>query len=538
MHRLAAPRRLAQARSLSTAVKASPTVQKLIRQHGIDPSRIDATGPKGTVSQMDVRKAIAAAAEMDAADSSPVSIEIPAATTYLLPVDAVPLVAETSKKELLGYYKTMYTMRRMEIEADKLYTQKMIKGFCHLYDGQEAVGMGIEAAATYRDSVVTSYRDHTWQYTRGDTIKNVFGELMGKYCGSAKGKGGSMHMYAARNNFYGGNGIVGAQTSIGAGLAFSHKYRSDGGVAFALYGDGAANQGQLFEAMNIASLQKLPCIFVCENNKYGMGTSTDRGSYDTKYYARGHYIPGIQVDGMNVLAVREAVKVAMAYARQQGPIVMEMDTYRYHGHSMSDPGVTYRTRDEVSGVRKARDPVALVKKWLLDMELAAPDEIKAIEQAQKLEVEQAVKAAVAAAPPPASELTRYPECVSTCFAPVFTLCCPQRCLFRCIWPSSTLQFVEYMDPRTSMSLGANISVQPRQSSSIVYVERQMVFGGMERTHECAGNFIVVALPRTFSFFPRFPAPCEVVMVTHHQVHHFEILLLVIVSKSSQLPRHR
>jgi len=282
----------------------------------------------------------------------------------------------------------------------------MIKGFCHLYDGQEAVGMGIEAAATWRDSVVTSYRDHTWQYTRGDSVKNVLGELMGKYCGPAKGKGGSMHMYAAKNNFYGGNGIVGAQTSIGAGLAFAHKYRGDGGVSFALYGDGAANQGQLFEAINIAALQKLPCIFVCENNKYGMGTSTDRGSYDTAYYARGQYIPGIQVDGMNVLAVREAVKVAMAHAREHGPIMMEMDTYRYHGHSMSDPGISYRTRDEVSGVRTARDPVALVKKWLLELELATADEIKSVEQMVRKEIDEAVEAAKSADPPPASELTR------------------------------------------------------------------------------------------------------------------------------------
>jgi len=215
-----------------------------------------------------------------------------------------------------------------------------------------------------------------------------------------------MHMYAARNNFFGGNGIVGAQSPIGAGLAFAHKYKGDGGVAFTLYGDGAANQGQLFESINIAALQKLPCIFVCENNKYGMGTSTDRGSYDTNYYARGQYIPGIQVDGMNVLAVREAVKVAMAHAREHGPIVMEMDTYRYHGHSMSDPGVSYRTRDEVAGVRTARDPVARVKQWLLDLELATAAEIKAVEQSVKKEIDQAVEAAKAAPEPPATELTR------------------------------------------------------------------------------------------------------------------------------------
>jgi len=393
-------------RSLSTMVKASPTVQRMIREHGLDGITISPSGPKGTVVAADVELAAVAKAEADKAASAPLTIALPQVTTHLIATDAVPTEAVTSKKELLHYFRTMHTMRRMEIAADVLYKGKMIKGFCHLYDGQEAVGMGIEAAATWRDSVVTSYRDHTWQYTRGDSVKNVLGELMGKYCGPAKGKGGSMHMYSAKNNFYGGNGIVGAQTSIGAGLAFAHKYRGDGGVSFALYGDGAANQGQLFEAINIAALQKLPCIFVCENNKYGMGTSTDRGSYDTAYYARGQYIPGIQVDGMNVLAVREAVKVAMAHAREHGPIMMEMDTYRYHGHSMSDPGISYRTRDEVSGVRTARDPVALVKTWLLELELTTPDEVKAIEQAVRKEIDEAVEAAKTADAPPASELTR------------------------------------------------------------------------------------------------------------------------------------
>jgi pyruvate dehydrogenase E1 component alpha subunit len=394
------------ARRMSTLIKASPTVQRMIREHGLEGTSISGSGPKGTITGSDVNLAAAAKSEADQAAAAPITIDLPQATTHLLPPDSVPTQCTTSKTELLRYFTTMHTMRRMEIAADVLYKAKMIKGFCHLYDGQEAVGMGIEAAASWRDSVVTSYRDHTWQYTRGDSVKNVLGELMGKYCGPAKGKGGSMHMYSAKNNFFGGNGIVGAQTPIGAGLAFAHKYKGDGGVSFALYGDGAANQGQLFEAINIAALQKLPCIFLCENNKYGMGTSTDRGSYDTAYYARGQYIPGIQVDGMNVLAVREAVKVAMAHAREHGPVMMEMDTYRYHGHSMSDPGISYRTRDEVSGVRSARDPVALVKKWLLEMELSAPDEIKAIEQRVRKEIDEAVASATAEDPPPAYELTR------------------------------------------------------------------------------------------------------------------------------------
>jgi pyruvate dehydrogenase E1 component alpha subunit len=237
-------------------------------------------------------------------------------------------------------------------------------------------------------------------------VKNVLAELMGKYSGPAKGKGGSMHMYRAQSNFFGGNGIVGAQTSLGTGLAFAHKYKGDGGCAFTLYGDGAANQGQLFEAVNLAALQKLPCIFVCENNKYGMGTAVARSSYDTSYYSRGQYIPGLLVDGMNVLAVREAVKIAMQHAREYGPIMMEMDTYRYHGHSMSDPGITYRSREEVSGVRQARDPVATVKNWLLGPAGATAEEVKELEGQVRKEIDAAVEQAKKELPPPASELTR------------------------------------------------------------------------------------------------------------------------------------
>jgi len=389
----------------TVALKASPTIHRLIRDHQLEGMAMAATGPKGTVIREDVEAALAMKQEADAADLTPITIELNPMTTHLFEQSLMPTHAVTNKKELVGYFTQMYALRRMEIAADVLYKSKLVKGFCHLYDGQEAINIGIEAAASRKDSVVTSYRDHTWQVTRGEPMKNVLGELLGRYCGPAKGKGGSMHMYKRENNFFGGNGIVGAQVPVGAGLAFAHKYKGDGGVCFTLYGDGAANQGQIFEAANMAALQKLPLIFVCENNQYGMGTAKGRGSADTRYYARGQYMPGIKVDGMNVLAVREAVKVAMAHARSEGPVMMEMDTYRYHGHSMSDPGVTYRSRDEVSGVRTTRDPIALLKKWLLEHQLCSDAEVKAIEKRMRAEVDAAVAFAKDAPQPPANELT-------------------------------------------------------------------------------------------------------------------------------------
>jgi pyruvate dehydrogenase E1 component alpha subunit len=278
----------------------------------------------------------------------------------------LPSTATATKEELIKYFTNMSTMRRLEIVSDQLYKKREIRGFCHLYDGQEAIAEGMEAGMTRKDAIITAYRDHCQALARGDTTYRILAEMMAKQTGSSKGKGGSMHYYNSKERFFGGNGIVGAQMPVGTGLAFAMKYKGEDAFACTMYGDGAANQGQLFEAANIAGLQKLPMIYICENNHYGMGTSADRGSHNTKFYARGDLIPGLKVDAQNVLMVRETIKWAGAYVKKNGPLFLEFSTYRYHGHSMSDPGITYRTKDEVQKVRDTRDPVEIVRGMILE----------------------------------------------------------------------------------------------------------------------------------------------------------------------------
>nr|XP_029721054.1 pyruvate dehydrogenase E1 component subunit alpha type II, mitochondrial isoform X1 [Aedes albopictus] len=308
-----------------------------------------------------------------------------------------------TKDEALKYYSQMYAIRRMETAAGNLYKEKIIRGFCHLYSGQEACAVGMRAAMRPEDSCITAYRCHGWTYLMGVSIQGVLAELTGRQSGCARGKGGSMHMYS--HNFYGGNGIVGAQVPLGVGIAFAAKYKGTNGVCIAAYGDGAANQGQLFEVYNMAKLWNTPVIFVCENNGYGMGTSAERASANVNYYTRGDTVPGIWVDGMDVLAVREATSFAIDHCNSgKGPILLETATYRYSGHSMSDPGTSYRSRDEIAEVRQTRDPITSLREKILTNELATTEELKEIESKIRGEVDSATKAAKADREIPVDEL--------------------------------------------------------------------------------------------------------------------------------------
>ncbi|MCG2839968.1 pyruvate dehydrogenase (acetyl-transferring) E1 component subunit alpha [Sandaracinobacter sp. RS1-74] len=312
-----------------------------------------------------------------------------------------------SQEEYRDFYQMMLLIRRFEEKAGQLYGMGLIGGFCHLYIGQEAVVTGLQAAITPgKDSVVTGYRDHGHMLACHIDPKVIMAELTGRAAGISRGKGGSMHMFSVEQGFFGGHGIVGAQVPIGAGLAFAHKYKGDGGVSLAYFGDGAANQGQVYEAFNMAELWKLPVIFVIENNQYAMGTSVNRASAEDQLYRRGESfrIEGLQVDGMDVLAVRDAATVALDWVKSgRGPILLEMKTYRYRGHSMSDPA-KYRSREEVQSVRENRDPIEHAKREMLELGFADEAWFKEVEKQVKAQVAEAADFAEQAPEPEAGEL--------------------------------------------------------------------------------------------------------------------------------------
>ena len=310
------------------------------------------------------------------------------------------------KEALLRFYREMVLIRRFEEKAGQLYGLGLIGGFCHLYIGQEAVAVGLQSALTPgKDSVITGYRDHGHMLAYGIDPRAIMAELTGRAAGISRGKGGSMHMFSTQHRFYGGHGIVGAQVALGTGLAFGHKYTEDGGVCLAYFGDGAANQGQVYESFNMAALWKLPIIFVIENNGYAMGTKVDRSSAETDFHLRGtsFRIPGMQVNGMDVLEVRGAAEAALAYVRGgNGPLLMELKTYRYRGHSMSDPA-KYRSREEVQDVREKSDPIEGVKKDLTAIGVTEAD-LKEIDKDIRSIVSEAADFAESSPEPDLSEL--------------------------------------------------------------------------------------------------------------------------------------
>ncbi len=317
-----------------------------------------------------------------------------------------PEVSAFGTEEVLGYYRDMLLIRRFEEKAGQMYGMGLIGGFCHLYIGQEAVVVGMGAASTASDSVITSYRDHGHMLACGMDPKGVMAELTGRVGGYSKGKGGSMHMFSREKGFYGGHGIVGAQVPLGTGIAFGHKYRDRDAVCLTYLGDGAINQGQVYEAFNMAALWDLPVVYVIENNKYAMGTSIERSSARTDLYRRGqaYGIPGVQVDGMDVLAVKEAGVKAVAHARAgKGPYILEMMTYRYRGHSMSDPA-KYRSREEVQKTRQERDPIERLRGALLERAIVEEAALKAIDRQVKEVVSAAADFAQESPEPDAAEL--------------------------------------------------------------------------------------------------------------------------------------
>ena len=310
--------------------------------------------------------------------------------------------AETLKK----FYKDMLMIRRFEEKAGQMYGMGLIGGFCHLYIGQEAVVVGVQDQLIEGDSVITSYRDHGHMLACGMEANGVMAELTGREGGYSRGKGGSMHMFSKEKGFFGGHGIVGAQVPLGTGLAFAHKYEKNNNIAVVYTGDGAINQGQVYEAFNMASLWKLPVLYIIENNRYAMGTSLERASAMTDLSQRGvsFAIPGKKVDGMDVLAVQEAAKEAVDHIRGgNGPMILEMQTYRYRGHSMSDPA-KYRTKDEVNDMKTNHDPIEQVRKLILDRQIMDEGDMKEIDKDIKKVVAESAEFAQTSPEPDPSEL--------------------------------------------------------------------------------------------------------------------------------------
>ena len=307
---------------------------------------------------------------------------------------------------LMEMYKTMVTIRRFEEKAGQLYGMGLIGGFCHLYIGQEAVVTGIQSNLIDGDSVTTTYRDHGHMLACGMDPKGVMAELTGRIDGYSKGKGGSMHMFSTEKHFYGGHGIVGASVPLGAGIALANQYRNNGKISVTYFGDGAANQGQVYEAFNMAALWNLPVIFVIENNEYGMGTSTKRASSSTEFYKRGEPfgIPGKQVNGMDVLEVARISEEVVEHVRSgKGPYLLEMKTYRYRGHSMSDPA-KYRSKEEVQEYKQQKDPINSLKDWMVAENIASEEDLKSIDKDIKSVIADAAEFAKESPEPDESEL--------------------------------------------------------------------------------------------------------------------------------------
>ncbi len=311
-----------------------------------------------------------------------------------------------SPEQMIKAYQDMLLIRRFEEKAGQLYGMGLIGGFCHLYIGQEAVVVGLQMNLSEKDTVITSYRDHGHMLACGMEANGVMAELTGRIGGYSKGKGGSMHMFSREKNFFGGHGIVGAQVSLGTGMAFAHTYKNDGAVCLTYMGDGAANQGQVYESFNMAALWKLPVVYIIEDNKYGMGTSTCRASASSDFYKRGEPwgIPGIEVDGMDIFKVKEAGAKAVEHARSgKGPFLLHIKTYRYRGHSMSDPG-KYRSKEEVESMRENHDPIAHLKNSMLAKKILSDEGFKDIEVRVKKTVNDAAEFSQTSPEPDAFEL--------------------------------------------------------------------------------------------------------------------------------------